>query len=155
MPRENHDEIVRALVAPGWPAVRDRMEEIVGWLADPNCTGCWVALEFCRNLGAGFIPHARDILKGDDHDVRHVALTNILNGWSREQLAQVEPELAEVAMGSGPDGAWLEALRLLVRNGLGDRPRLAQRITGMLTARRSDLSELEELQRLLEREPAS
>jgi hypothetical protein len=154
MPQEHHDELVRALVAPGWPAVRERMPEIVSWLADPNCTGCWVALEFCRKLGAEFAPYARDILRGKDADVRYVALTNILNDWARDQLAPIEPELSELATGSDSEGAWLEALALLVRNGLGDRPRLQRRVAGMITARRSDLAELEELQRLLEKEPA-
>jgi len=145
----DHDEQVRALVAPGWPAVESRIDEIFGWLEDPNCTGCGVAFEFLKSVGAPLLPHVRRALKGAGPEVRSVLLS-LLDGWSPTDVRPLTEVLVDLSETPDPMDSDVQALGLLVKHRLMEREWLVRRVDGRIRGQEWALAELRSMRKQLE-----
>lgn len=140
-----HEDQVAALVAPGWPAVEPKIDEIFGWLEDPNCTGYAVAMNFLRGVGPELTPHVDRGLRSGDPELRYALLTSLLPGWSREALLPLSPAIEKLVWEYDDWDVDIAALELLVPHKLGDAKRLKNRIDNRISGAESSLKDLRRL----------
>lgn len=148
MSGRDHEAQVRALVAPGWPAVEPRIDEIFGWLEDPNCTGWQVAHEFLQGVGSPLVPHVRRALKEAGPEVRS-ALLGLVEGWPATDVRPLTEVLVDLSELPDPWDNDLAALALLVKNRLMERDWLLRRVEGQVRAHEASLRSLKQMRNLL------
>jgi hypothetical protein len=146
---DDHESQVKALVAPGWPAVEPKIDEIIGWLEDPNCTGCRAAFEFLKSVGRPLVPHVKRVFQEGADDVR-CALLGIVEEWPREWVAELDSELETLSRRRDEWDVNLRALGLLVRHRLRGEVWLKQEVDNRIRVSAMDLDELRKMRQALD-----
>jgi hypothetical protein len=146
---DDHETLVKALVAPGWPTVEHRIDEIFSWLEDPNCTGCWVAYDFLKGVGRPLVPHVKRVFREGADDIRS-SLLGLVEEWPGAWVAELADELESLSRRRDEWGVHLRSLGLLVRHKLRDAAWLRRVIENHMRVTEADLDELRKMRRSLE-----
>ncbi len=141
-----HEKQAQELVAHGWPALADRMPELLSWLEDPNCTAYPVVADFLASVGAPIVPHLRETLAGRDDEVKGALIRSVLGELPRDAVAELGAELLRIARGWDVEDAHIDALDLLARHRIGDPAVLQRLIANKRSACETTLRELAEIE---------
>jgi len=125
MPKNSHDiENAEKLVRLGYPAVEPVIPEMLMWLQDLNYSVSFVFSPFLSEIGEPLIPHLRKILQSDDNVWKYSVLRNIVLNWDTCLVKIIEPDLIKLTMIQDLTEVDIEAIRILIKNKLGDPNKL-------------------------------
>ena len=143
-----------AIVALGYPAVADHLPDLLVWLQDRNWPGSTTIEGFLLAIGTPVIPHVRSILQGSDRVWQYWVLSGLVPEWPKEMVREIEPELESLlwARGEG-EGVEVEAMRLLTRQGLGNRDKVSRAAKHRRREAQSLLQDLDEIDEYLRASP--
>lgn len=144
-----HGDLVKALVAPGWPAVEPKIDEIFSWLEDPNCTGSWVAYDFLKTVGSPLIPHVKRVFRDGADDIRS-SLLGLVEEWPVAWVAELADDLESLSRRRDDWDMHLRALGLLVRHKLRDAAWLKREIDNRIRVAETDLDDLRKMRQALD-----
>ncbi len=136
------------IVALGYPAVADNLSELLYWLQDMNWPGSRTISEFLVSIGKPLVPHIAEILNGNDEDWIYWILIELVSKWDRETVVTLETVLMRYAQFPyHADDLDIIALRLLVKNKLGNLDTLKQQVKSKKQSVEYRIRELDEIER--------
>jgi len=83
----------KAAVAAGFPAVEPILPQLLEWIQDVNWPVAHVLLPFFRTIGRPLIPEVRRIFATDDDVWKYWVLTNLVDYWPPDLIAEVRTDL--------------------------------------------------------------
>ncbi len=146
---DDHETLVKALVAPGWPAVEPKIDEIIGWLEDGNCPGAWVAFDFLKSVGTPLIPHLKKALLAANEEILSLLLS-LLEASPVEVVAPLVSELETLTCRRDHSDTDLRAVGLLARHRLKEADWLRREIQNRIQGAEGALGEYRQMLRALE-----
>jgi hypothetical protein len=86
----------RSLVALGYPAVRDVLSDIFGWLRDGNWPVFQVFAPFVASLGSDIVPHIKNVLSTDDDVWKYWVLSEVVRSVPQTILDDLRLDLERI-----------------------------------------------------------
>jgi hypothetical protein len=137
------------MAAQGYPAVADKLPDLVAWLQDTNWPGAREITEFLLKIGKPVIPHVKSVLQGKDRMWQYWVLYSLVDKWPRDYVAQLEDDLTKLIRQPDAEEVDIAALRQLAKHHLGDPDYVKRAIAHKQESYRDLLVELEEMEQFL------
>jgi hypothetical protein len=145
------DNAADLLAEMGYPRIEPILYEVLTWLQDINWPGSIRISELLVSVGEPLIPYIKRALAESDSDWNYWIITYVICKWETELIQKMTQDLLELAEGFDYCLVHIEALKLLVREGLIEESKIIQIVESKkLDDRNQDsLEELIEIEQML------
>jgi hypothetical protein len=131
--QEYWQNLSKVLNGLGFTKIKSIIPNLLELLQDINYSGSREAAEFLRKLGEPIMPYIKEILLGEDVYWKYNVLIHIVEYWPVDLVKKLENEITSLSrIIDYENGMHISALRIMAKNGIGNRDGLIRRYNYMI-----------------------